>query len=58
MTRAEHLTWCKQRALEYVATGDLPGAFQSMTSDLSKHPETKSHPGSALGMQLLMGGFL
>jgi hypothetical protein len=40
MTRAEHLAWAKQRALEYVDAGDLPNAVASMTSDLSKHEET------------------
>jgi hypothetical protein len=41
MTRAEHLAWCKERALEYVDAGDLPNAVASMTSDLGKHPETQ-----------------
>jgi hypothetical protein len=40
MTRAEHLAWCKERALEYVARGELLDALASMTSDLGKHPET------------------
>ena len=39
-TRAEHLAWCKTRALEYVESGDLKGAQASMASDLTKHPET------------------
>lgn len=41
-TRQEHLQWCKQRALEYVAAGDMQQALASMTSDLGKHPETRS----------------
>lgn len=40
MNRAEHLAWCKQRAHEYVALGDLGGAMASMISDLGKHEET------------------
>jgi hypothetical protein len=43
VTRAEHLAWCKQRALEYVERGDrgsLAHAISSMLSDLGKHPET------------------
>lgn len=40
MTRAEHLAWCKERALEYVDAGDLANAVASMGSDLQKHPET------------------
>ncbi len=42
MTRAEHLAWCKQRALNYLGQGDLHSAFLSMSSDLNKHPETQS----------------
>ncbi len=41
MNRAEHLQWCKDRAIEYVNAGELQQAFTSMTSDVSKHPETK-----------------
>jgi hypothetical protein len=37
---AEHLEWCKSRALEYLEQGDLLQAHASMISDLSKHPET------------------
>jgi hypothetical protein len=40
MTRAEHLAWCKQRAIEYVDRGDVPMALASMLSDLTKHEET------------------
>lgn len=38
-TREEHLKWCKQRAMEYVKTGDYQQAVASMLSDLRKHPE-------------------
>lgn len=58
MTRAEHLAWCKQRALEYVEQGDVQNAFASMTSDLQKHPETQGHPAPELGMMLLVAGHL
>lgn len=58
MTRAEHLQWAKERALEYVDTGDLPGAFASMASDLNKHPDTQGHAGIELGTLQLFSGFL
>ncbi len=58
MTRQEHLTWCKTRALEYVDTGDCQQAMASMMSYLSKHEETKGHVGIQLGMGLMMGGHL
>ncbi len=57
-TRAEHLAWCKQRALKCVEAGDLQNAFASMSSDLNKHSETRDHPGSMLGMMLMMNGHL
>jgi hypothetical protein len=40
LTRDEHLAWCKRRALEYVAAGDLAHAVASMASDLKTHPDT------------------
>ncbi len=57
-TRAEHLAWCKQRALQYVEMGDVNQAFASMGSDLGKHPETAGHSAIQLGMMMLMGGHL
>lgn len=38
--RAEHLAWCKQRALEYVDQGDLTSALASFGSDMGKHEGT------------------
>lgn len=58
MTRQEHLAWCKKRALEYIEIGNLPEAFVSMGSDLSKHPDTQNHSGMTLGMMMLMSGQL
>ena len=58
ISRAEHLAWCKKRALEYVDAGDLTNAFASMGSDLEKHPETAKHAGIELGMMLLVFGHL
>ena len=58
MTRKEHLDWCKERALAYVDRGDTQQAFASMTSDLSKHPETAGNPAIMLGMQQMMSGLL
>ena len=58
MDRAEHLQWCKDRALEYVKMGDMSQAVASMTSDLSKHPETASHPAIQLGTMMMFGGHM
>ena len=33
-TRAEHLAWCKERALQYANAGDVAGAIASMGQDL------------------------
>jgi len=57
-TRAEHLAWCKTRALAYVERGDFHNAFASLGSDLRKHPETESHGAMELGMMLMLGGML
>jgi hypothetical protein len=57
-TRAKHLAWCKQRALEYVEANDLRNAWASMASDMGKHEETKDHAAINLGMMLLMSGQL
>jgi hypothetical protein len=55
--RAEHLAWCKQRALAYLPS-DPVQAFTSMASDLNKHPDTANHSALELGMMMLMGGLL
>lgn len=57
-TRAEHIAWCKARALRYVDAGDVNNAFASLTADLRSHPETENHPAMELGMMLLMAGHL
>lgn len=58
MTRAEHLQWCKDRAIEYVQKGDTNNAFASFQSDMSKHPETANHIALELGTMLLVSGSL
>lgn len=55
MTRAEHLAWCKERALMYL---DLvpprpDEAFASFLSDMRKHPQLENHVGLTLGAGLL-----
>lgn len=57
-TRAEHLAWCKSRALEYVERGDYVQAWGSMVSDLGKHPETAGHGAIKLGSSLMFNGYL
>lgn len=58
MTRAEHLQWCKDRAIEYLDKNDLQGAFMSMMSDLRKHEETADHSAIELGAMLMFNGHL
>jgi hypothetical protein len=58
MDRAEHLQWCKDRALEYADRGDVANAMASMGSDLSKHPETEGHGGMTLFAMLAIAGQL
>lgn len=54
-TRAEHIKWCKERAIEEMDGTNKPtSAIISMMSDLRKHPETNSEILIALcGMQLM-----
>lgn len=58
MTRQAHLDWCKKRAHEYLARGDVQNAVTSMMSDLEKHPETavKSPVLNMLGIMAAQGG--
>ncbi len=58
MTRAEHLQWCKDRALEYVEMGDLDQAMASMLSNLGKHVDTQGHPGSQIMLMKKVCGHL
>ncbi len=57
-TREEHLEWCKQRALDYLKTGDTQNAFSSFQSDMMAHPETISHLALEMGTMLLISGHL
>ena len=58
LSRAEHLAWCKKRALEYCDIGDVNQAYASMASDLGEHPETANHSGIKLGMMMSLSGQL
>lgn len=58
-TRAQHLQWCKERALKELdfypdVREACRNAYASMASDLGKHPETEGHAAIQLGMMVLM----
>lgn len=53
MTRAEHMRWTKNRALELLNLGNREEAITSMLSDLGKHEETIG----LLGFAKMMGMF-
>lgn len=57
-SRAEHLAWCKGRALEVLDRSGVTEAFASLTSDLGKHPDTRFHVGLVLGTAQLAAGHL
>lgn len=57
-TRAQHLEWCKIRALRYCDENDPNQAFASMLSDMRKHEGTKDHAGLELMVQLKFSGLL
>jgi hypothetical protein len=44
MDRAEHLQWCKDRAIELLDLGEYANSIASMVLDLRKHPDTQNHP--------------
>jgi hypothetical protein len=56
--RAQHLEWCKKRALAYVDQGDTANALASMFADLAKHPKTRNHPDIERGDLLKIAGLL
>lgn len=57
-TRAEHLLWCKDRALEYVEHGDLNAALASFTSDMNKHEDTSTALRNDVGVTLIQLGVI
>lgn len=57
-SRAEHLKFCKDRAIKELETGTPNDAWSSMLSDMTKHEETATHPAIELGMMLSMTGHL
>jgi len=56
-TRAEHMSWCKRRALAYLPD-DPQGALASMMLDLSKHPGTDDPAMARLTMMQMLDGHL
>jgi hypothetical protein len=57
-TREEYMRWAKQRAYELLAVGEVKQAFNSLASDLNKHPSTRNHPGLNLAISLMTAGGL
>lgn len=57
-TRAEHLQWAKDRAIECLKTGDVNNAFASFQSDMAKHKETKFHIYLPIFAAKFLGGML
>lgn len=56
--RTDHIAWVKERALAELDAGSTVNAIASVTSDLSKHPETEGHAAVELMMMLAMSGHL
>jgi hypothetical protein len=53
MNRAEHLAWCKERAIEYADRGEPSNALTSFISDVHKHPDTAALAPFAMFIGLL-----
>lgn len=58
MNRSQHVTWVKQRAMDYANAGDVAGCLSSLQSDLRKHPDTHDHAAIELSMMLAFAGHL
>jgi hypothetical protein len=67
-TRAEHVRWCKERAIFELEHGGPGDAAASLCSDFGKHPETQmlsqlaligalSHSTDAAAMRRFIEGF-
>lgn len=67
-TRAEHMAWCKERALGELDFSGPVDCLASMASDLGKHPETAGlvdfcvlagmlHAGDARSARTFIEGF-
>jgi len=55
MTKAEHLAWAKQRALECLEHSQISLAWTLFQSDLGQHPDWKmSRQQSNLGAEIAM----
>ena len=56
-SRAEHLAWCKTRALAYVDNGDCASAVVSLLSDLGKWEGGPLYPDGTLRYLAMNGSF-
>lgn len=54
MNRAEHLQWCKDRAIEYLEWEDYEGSISSMLSDLTKRVDTFNSTAIDESMRILL----
>jgi hypothetical protein len=54
MDRAEHLQWCKDRAIELLDLGEYANSIALMVSDLGKHPDTQNHPALNVTIRILI----
>lgn len=52
-TRAEWMAFCRERALDYLNTGDARAALASFCSDVQKHPDTADVAGFAAAAGML-----
>jgi len=58
VTYEEYLAWAKVRALAILKTGDVTGAYASLSSDFTNDERFENHAAITLGMMLLMAGRL
>lgn len=54
MNRAEHLQWCKDRALEYLNNGLIADGMASFISDMAKHEGTNASLNNGLSTLIIV----
>ena len=55
--RAEHVSWCKKRAHEYLRENDLSNAVASMISDMNKREDCRVNEFLAMAGMLSVANY-
>jgi len=56
LTRNEYLNQSKKRAIDLCRSGMVLSAFDTLSADLSEHPDLANHPALSIGAMLYRTG--